>query len=186
MDLVRFEGKGIHGYIDVDIHFNEKLTFLTGINGSGKTTALNCIVSLLFPKLQFLCDLTFDYLYLEVLDGGTKKSVWCERLEEGIELACSESDQPFSVNAYLPDPSLPSFKRAEHELEYYSDLLSAGRSHPFMQFISELPTPMYLGLDRRIIFGERSINSSRNRRAFPRRPSPKTSAFANSLEASFF
>lgn len=59
MDLLKFSGREIHGYLDIDIEFNDQLTFLTGINGGGKTTALNCIVSMLFPKIQFLCDLSF-------------------------------------------------------------------------------------------------------------------------------
>lgn len=185
MDLISFSGKRIHGYLDISIQFNDNITFLTGINGSGKTTALNCIVSLLFPKIQFLCELNFVHMELDILDEGKKKKIWCSKADDGIALGCTEIDDVLLVNAYLPDPSMPSFKRAEHEVEYYTDVISSNRGHAYMQFLSRLPSPMYLGLDRRIILSERNANN-RLRRGFPRRNAPKSGAFSNSLEASFF
>ena len=89
------------------------------------------------------------------------------------------------LDSYLHDPGTPVFKRAEVESEYYADLISSARGHPFMIFLSTLPSPMYLGLDRRIILGERNQNAS-IRRGYPRRSNYKTNAFSNSLEASFF
>lgn len=38
MKLKKFKGKQIRGYMDFDIEFDESLTFLIGINGTGKTT----------------------------------------------------------------------------------------------------------------------------------------------------
>lgn len=184
MELVRFVGTEIHGYLNVDITFKEKLSFLTGINGSGKTTALNCIVSLLFPKIQFLCELNFEAMKLEFKDNNELHTLWCKNTKDKIALGFDDDTQPLLVNKYLPDSGMPSYKRAEHEIEYYNDQLSIHRDHPYMGFLSKLPSPMYLGLDRRIIIGERSL-PQRNRRQFARRVNPKIAIFSNSLEASF-
>ena len=40
MKLKTFKAKNVFGYLDFNINFNEDLTLLYGINGSGKTTAL--------------------------------------------------------------------------------------------------------------------------------------------------
>ena len=38
MKLIRFKGENIRGYQLQSIDFRDRLTFLIGINGSGKTT----------------------------------------------------------------------------------------------------------------------------------------------------
>ena len=53
MKIKRFIGRSVNSYLHLDINFFNKLTFVTGINGSGKTSALNSIAALLLPKLDY-------------------------------------------------------------------------------------------------------------------------------------
>jgi recombinational DNA repair ATPase RecF len=46
MQILRFRATNIHGYLSFDVRFDTKLTFLTGINGSGKTSVIQLIVAL--------------------------------------------------------------------------------------------------------------------------------------------
>ena len=53
MQVKRFRASKIHGYLDFNILFRSDLTFLTGINGSGKTsvgTPLNCISQTIWER----------------------------------------------------------------------------------------------------------------------------------------
>lgn len=75
MRLVRFVASGVHGYLKFNIKFNESLTFITGINGSGKTSAVNAIVALLTPDLSVLANLIFDAIKLEIENDGSKLSL---------------------------------------------------------------------------------------------------------------
>ena len=54
MKIERFVGTSVNGYLHFDVEFFRDLTFLTGINGSGKTSALNSIAALLLPRLDYL------------------------------------------------------------------------------------------------------------------------------------
>ena len=46
--------KGLYGRYNYDVHFNEELTFLLGANGSGKTTILDMLLSIITGELYHL------------------------------------------------------------------------------------------------------------------------------------
>jgi len=45
-EISRFIASGVYGHLDIDLTFNKELTFLYGLNGSGKTTALKLMMAL--------------------------------------------------------------------------------------------------------------------------------------------
>ncbi|MBT0016096.1 AAA family ATPase [Vibrio alginolyticus] len=49
MKLLHFKAQGVHGYLDFDVDFRHDVNFFAGLNGSGKTSALNLIMALLTP-----------------------------------------------------------------------------------------------------------------------------------------
>jgi ABC-type transport system involved in cytochrome c biogenesis ATPase subunit len=59
MKVTRLEAHKVHGYLPIRIEFLPDLTFLTGLNGSGKTTALRLLMGLLAPNLDELIDIVF-------------------------------------------------------------------------------------------------------------------------------
>lgn len=66
--IKKVEIKGMNGYRDIDISFNNNISFLVGINGSGKTTVLNIISSILLGKFEILNDFIFDYTVINLID----------------------------------------------------------------------------------------------------------------------
>lgn len=72
MRLLRFRASKINGFLDFDIKFNKDLTFLTGINGSVKTTVLNAIVSLITPSLHIIANMKFNTLKIEFENNDVK------------------------------------------------------------------------------------------------------------------
>ena len=40
MKITKLHAENVHGYLPIDVSFYDDLTFLTGLNGSGKTSAL--------------------------------------------------------------------------------------------------------------------------------------------------
>ncbi len=51
MKIIHYKAEKIYGHMDFDIKFNPNLTFLVGINGSGKTTVLRSLSALISPSL---------------------------------------------------------------------------------------------------------------------------------------
>ena len=54
MKLLKFQANGVHKYLNYDFPLNERITFLIGINGSGKTSALKLILGLVSPSYNYL------------------------------------------------------------------------------------------------------------------------------------
>ena len=75
MRLKRFIGKDVRGYMNFDINFRDSVTFLIGINGSGKTTVIKLLSGLLTPSF---IDLTqIDYSEIELT---------CEKLSDQSQI----------------------------------------------------------------------------------------------------
>lgn len=148
MKLKGFVGEGLHGFLDINIKFKSDLTFLVGINGSGKTTALEAINALITPSFQNLAKTTFDRVRVEFVSDNADGFVEAIRSENSIALTASATNETLSYPIYMID-SDSSYKEAEHEQEYYRDFASRTAQHPVVSFINSLPTPMFLGLSRR-------------------------------------
>ncbi|WGG44185.1 AAA family ATPase [Rossellomorea sp. DA94] len=67
--------KGLFGYKDVDIDFDENITLLIGRNGSGKTTILNILNSIISGDFDFLIHYKFDFFKLEYIKKGKEKFI---------------------------------------------------------------------------------------------------------------
>jgi predicted ATP-dependent endonuclease of OLD family len=66
---------GLHDALTLEVEFNEEITLLVGINGSGKTSVLNVIDWLLKPDLQKLATTVYKRLSLSFTDKNAKYSI---------------------------------------------------------------------------------------------------------------
>ena len=150
MKIRRFTGRAVNGYLKFDISFFDDLTFITGINGTGKTSALNSIAALLLPRLDYLAGEYFEQITLEILHKNKKIELSATKTGPETDLRCSLfPDEQLTFEAFVPPDSLPMHRVQEYEDEYYKEILARNMKHPVLAYIEDLPTPMYLGLDRR-------------------------------------
>ena len=85
MQITHFKGSGIRGYMDFDIHFKEKLHFLIGINGSGKTTVLKLMSALITPSYLDLSQIEFANIEMELLlDNNVSTVISCSKSKNSI------------------------------------------------------------------------------------------------------
>jgi len=145
----KFMAEKVFGYLDFNISFNEDLSFLVGGNGSGKTTALKLMNALVNPNFKELIQIPFSAVSLVVEEGGKTITVSANTVEEGIVLKIS------SLNDELV---LPSYSNAEfdfysHRRDKLEELMEEVNrkyaDHPIVKGISEIESPIFLGLDRR-------------------------------------
>ncbi|TIS67991.1 AAA family ATPase [Mesorhizobium sp.] len=169
MRLVRFTAAGIHGFLKFNIKFDETLTFLTGINGSGKTSALNAIVALITPNFSVLANLEFQKISVEVENGDERITISAEKDGDVNSLSVSTAAELLTFSRYIADEEQTAYKQDEAEAVYYRELLSTNIAHPVLRSIDALPTPMFLGLDRRARFEEESTRYARYGARRPRR-----------------
>lgn len=161
MRLINFSAIDIHGFLRFNIWFRPNLTFLTGINGGGKTSAINAMVALIAPDLSLLAELEHKNIELELENNGQIFKIASQSDTSTVSLSVSGVENPFVFVRYVND-SDPSFARQfEAEAEYYRELMSRNSSHPVLQAIASLPTPMFLGIDRRAGFDEETMRRPR-------------------------
>ena len=69
MKVTKLYAENVHGYLPIDIKFFDDLTFLTGLNGSGKTSALRLLMALLTPNINELGAIAFSLAQVTVFDN---------------------------------------------------------------------------------------------------------------------
>ena len=145
MKIRRFVGRSVAGYLNFDISFFDHVTFVTGINGSGKTSALNSIAALLLPRLDYLASQEFAEIALELTDDqGASHTLSAKKTESSTEITCSSvRDEVLILTETADLDSVPPHRAQEYEEGYLADVLSRNRDNPVLNFIESLPTPMY-------------------------------------------
>ena len=69
MVIKNFLATNVHGYLNYNINFNERLTFLIGINGTGKTSVLKLILGLISPSFNYLNSIEFESAEIECFEN---------------------------------------------------------------------------------------------------------------------
>lgn len=152
MILKKFEGKSVSEELKFDFNFFDDISFLIGINGSGKTTVLKLILGLLMPSFYILTDIYFDEISLECENNG--KIIKIRAKNNNKEVIILSID---GIEEKLEIPTV-KFMDYEEKLNMYIELERKLKEHPVLKQIYEIPTPMYLGLDRKI-YAENSRES---------------------------
>jgi len=147
MRISRLEATDVHGYLPIRVSFHEDLTFLTGLNGSGKTTALRLLMGLLAPSLDELVDIRFGTAKAVILVEEKEIIVSAERLADGLTLSISTHKGMITL------PAAHFQVISEAHTPIYLEI----QSNPVFRAIRDLSTPMFLGLDRRLQIEERDV-----------------------------
>lgn len=144
-----FNAKSVFGYLDFDIRFNRDVSFLVGGNGTGKTTALRLMNALINPNIKELLQIPFKSCSLEI--NSEKTDILIHAYTEGdkIYLGVSTVDDLLSLPK-LDSSDFDYLSHREDKLEeFISELKRKNSDHPTFKAISKIPSPIFLGLDRR-------------------------------------
>jgi predicted ATPase len=144
MKIAALRASDVHGYLPIDVTFNDDLTFLTGLNGSGKTTALRLLMALLTPNFTELGSIVFTFAEVVVVESGSEIKVSVIKSTDGIRLNVSGIESALFLGRSELELMQP--KRGEEPRIQLQDLF---KSNPVISEIARLATPMFLGLDRR-------------------------------------
>jgi energy-coupling factor transporter ATP-binding protein EcfA2 len=149
MRILRFFADKLHGYLTFELAFNSNLVFLTGINGSGKTSAVRAIASLLTPSLLSLAEMEFELISVVVDDGQGEISIVCKRSEDRLVLSCSSTSEELTIPILAKERFETPWRYASRRRDFYSEQEAINAQNATLAAIDKLPSPMYLDVDRR-------------------------------------
>ncbi len=136
-----FSAVDVYGSTNIDISFFEELTFLYGLNGSGKTTALRLIMALLTPSVKTLLEIPFSRMELNgQLRNGNNINIECSKNDGKLYLKSSLTSEELTI-------AIPRMDIDEVEMHIEREY----RNHSGLNAIREISSPIFLGLDRRFI-----------------------------------
>jgi predicted ATP-binding protein involved in virulence len=142
--------KKLHHALDLEINFNEDITILVGINGSGKTSALNCIDWLLKPDLKKLAAEKFESIQLNfswneelyiIAANKTESLLTFSVVSDAISLPISPITIP------LVDEVAMGF---EDLVKYYDGIYLEAHEFPMWELLKSFPRPTVITLDRQL------------------------------------
>lgn len=189
MKLKEFIGKDVRGYMDFHISFDDSLTFLIGINGSGKTTVLKLLSGLLYPAYIELAQIEFSYIKLtcEQLMSNTFVSISCEKKKDDTLQLIYQTNKPDELikeSFKLVDLKFMrnGLSHESFEAEKLARILFEFDNLSIVNKIRELRTPLFLGLNRRS--GDNSISGTSFEREifFARRRNPSVDSLFDSVD----
>lgn len=146
--------KGLYGYIDKTINFNEDLTLLVGINGSGKTSILNIINWVLRPSIPNLCVTEFKSIQLFFQFKTVKYEVLCKHNKSSFTYTLKtekEKYNPLVVRITTPPSEIKNDDGTKLSLiQQYSQLSPDQKEKKTWDLIATFPNPTVIGLDRNL------------------------------------
>ncbi|WP_028787949.1 AAA family ATPase [Terrimonas ferruginea] len=194
MKINSFKAGKVHGYLNYDIDFFPDLTFLIGINGSGKTSALKLILGLISPSYHYLNQIDYTFAELICSSKDNEKDIVI-RAEQSIDQDVFTLRLKSHAGDFEP-VVFPRFVRPEDENYDIEEISLREQSlkelfdlSELTKIIREIATPKFLGLDRKIYEGKAIDRRFKHRRmyGYPKKRkyyegSPGASAIDSSLE----
>ncbi|WP_421729885.1 AAA family ATPase [Brevundimonas sp.] len=173
MRLLRFRSEGLNGYLEFDLDLSNNLSFLIGINGSGKTSVLRSIMALLGPDLSWLSSATYSNISLDVELEGELVQISAANFEgvavvrfrrDDVDVSCSISAELIAKHTRMGEEF--AFDDEGQPIVLRENRIDIPSNIPTLMFIKDIPTPIFLGLDRTTLGSTRDPNrrATRSRR----------------------
>lgn len=143
--------KKLYGHLDFNIKFLPHINFLTGINGSGKTSILNVLAWVLEPSLMRLAQLEFSSIKLVCTDSKKgQKTIDVKKHKNNVEIAIEGELKKLKVPIFEYPIVATTVERTIPTIaEMYERFTIENKEHPILTTLENLAGPLYLPLDRR-------------------------------------
>jgi predicted ATP-dependent endonuclease of OLD family len=172
MEIRRVEYKNIYGILSGKLDFTQGENFIVGINGCGKTTVLNLIRWVLGPSFPDLCTLHHDLIKIDVKHGKYLYEIESRILKDKHVLKVVTKDKsrnfkPITTPLTIVPRQIRGYRGIEDIRTHYEHLSPDNHEIATLNFlIEELPSPVFIGLERSIEKGQ-SDQRVRRRRQYP-------------------
>jgi len=174
MKITKFTANKVHGYLNYDIKFEDRLTYLIGINGTGKTSVLKLILGLISPSFNYLNNIEFESIELQCCDENNREfKISSKPSNENLLISLEINNQEPIIGEFEKISNVQLNSSHDERDDKVQFLVRKFDELDVVIRIKELTTPLFLGLDRRVYEGQdidkmrRSFLFRRRYREFP-------------------
>ncbi len=167
----------LYGYISFEVKFHPNVNILIGINGSGKTSALNVLAWMLGPSIRRLAELQFSKI--QVVYNAAKEgkiTLIAKKRKNKVELSIEGILEKFVIPIFGYEDEMTTVEKQTTKLDdMYERYRMENKENTVLKTLEELDGPLYLPLNRRWSEGSGMIQMRQfiNYRPFRRRvPGP--------------
>ena len=145
MKLIKFIGKDIRGYLNHTIEFRDSVTFLIGVNGSGKTSVLKLIKGLTCPSYKLLESIEYSFIQLYLVNDGKSYTLSSTKSKDEISITINGYNSKELTDVFIRIKPDDRGMIDSEDMAKYSERFA---SLPVCRVIKELSTPLFIGIDR--------------------------------------
>lgn len=163
MKIKKMAAERVFGSLNFSFSFNDQLTFLTGINGSGKTTAIRLLLAITTPSLRQLDEIPHERAQVNLQVGQDEITIISSVRENEIVLEVNRVPERLIYPRLDPRQYEERPSASERIEEHYSIIEEKYSSHPVIQYLTSIDTPVFLGIERKqqSLFGPSRIAQDR-------------------------
>lgn len=154
MIIKSFVAKQVHDFYDFNFNFNEKITFLVGLNGSGKTTAIRLIQAIIFFDFEYISKLTFESAKVIVIsNAGNTYDISASKSDNKIVFSINGNSETviFNERAFQNrNRTLLTSRITEDDLTNYfeRERFNLINTNSIFSKFNGIEKPIFLGLER--------------------------------------
>lgn len=149
MKILGFKGTKVHDYLMIDVRFNPDLSIITGSNGTGKTTAILLLQALLCPNFKDLISVPFESIELSLMIKERETIISASNKNKQLVIKVNSVQLPLEINREKFE-ELEYLNLRTKEISDPNEMaLKFVGPHPVVDFIKQLPSPIFIGLERR-------------------------------------
>ena len=143
-----FKVTKLWGYRDIELHFYSDVTILIGPNGSGKTTVLNILHSILTADISNITHIKFDQaeIKLRSFKGKSIRTIKVYIEEELLKLKLGQKEYPFDIDSL----SRGRYRQASLFDDFFDDSSRIVRHPKGINELTNLVPLVWLPVNRRL------------------------------------
>ncbi len=165
MYIKKISATGVYGFLELNIDFNKDFSFITGFNGSGKTTAIRLLNALLTPSAKDLNLIPFESISVSITHRRKSYTINANRTDSVIRISIPRHFKGSATIRLIANEEIEyRFEETERGDEYFNSLILEQRDNKIINFLLDIPSPIFLGLERKILTDDPFDPRSKRRR----------------------
>ncbi|WP_267412345.1 AAA family ATPase [Pantoea sp. GM_Pan_4] len=145
MKLYQFKASSVYGYMNFHINFNKDVSFLTGSNGSGKSTVIKLMQAIFLVNLKELLSIPFENIELTFEDRTKKNKISVLKDKLILRVFIDSEAECIEIPIINQENFIGSGNNDEYWLLHERELIT----NKVYKKIKAIIPPVFLGLDRK-------------------------------------